>query len=125
MRKQYHFRPSKNGFFAWDVHRLVELTKSHIVLQKPLNEIAEFDEAFWYCHGDRPTCRSIAEHSRLISECDLSFPIILCSRGRVMDGMHRICKAFVLGHDTIKAVQFFSDPLPDFEDVQPEELPYD
>ena len=55
----------------------------------------------------------------------LELPIILSSDGRVMDGMHRVAKAALLGHETIPAVQFTSDPEPDFVDVQPEDLPYE
>ena len=42
-----------------------------------------------------------------------------------MDGMHRVAKAALLGHETIAAVQFASDLEPDFVDVQPEDLPYE
>src|SRR4030095_2006732 len=60
-----------------------------------------------------------------IAAADLSFPIILSSDGRVMDGMHRVAQAALLGHETIAAVQFASDLEPDFVDVQPEDLPYE
>jgi len=55
----------------------------------------------------------------------LKYPIILSKEGRVMDGMHRIIKALLLGHKTIKAVQFKEDLQPDHVDVQEDELPYD
>jgi hypothetical protein len=43
-----------------------------------------------------------------------------------MDGMHRACKAFIEGKETIKVVQFINDPEPDFIDVKnPDDLPYD
>lgn len=125
MRKQYHFRPSANGFYAWDVHRLVELTRDLPVIQVDLSDIAELDEPFWFGAGTVPTCRAVAEHARLIQETDLSFPIILSSNGRVMDGMHRVCKAFLNDYTTIAAVQFATDPSPDYVDVFPDDLPYD
>ena len=126
MRKQYHFRPSKKGSYAWDVDRLVELTKNIEPKFIPLNSIKELDENFWFeAEGDIPTCRAVAEHAKLIQETDLEFPIILCSNGRVMDGMHRVCKAFMEGKVKIKAVQFSVDPEPDYEDIQsPDDLPY-
>ena len=65
------------------------------------------------------------EHARLIDAADLSLPIILSSDGRVMDGMHRVAKAALLGHETIAAVQFATNLESDFVDVQPEELPYE
>ena len=56
---------------------------------------------------------------------DLSFPIILSSDGRVMDGMHRVAKAVLLARSTIKAVQFRDDPEPDYVGVSPDDLPYE
>lgn len=70
------------------------------------------------------TCRHVVEHARLMEECDLSFPVILSSDGRVMDGMHRICKALLLGRDVIEAVRFREDPEPDYVGVDPDDLPY-
>ena len=125
MRKQYYFRPSKQGFYAWDVDRLVALTKHYQRQRVKLDSIREVNEAFWF--GDKTdelTWRSILEHVRLIRETDLSFPIILSSEGRVMDGMHRVAKALLEGQETIEAVQFRQDPQPDYEDVHPDDLPY-
>lgn len=75
--------------------------------------------------GDIPTCKAIAEHAKLIQETDLTIPIILCSSGRIMDGMHRVCKAFTEGKVKIEVVQFTVDPRPDYEDIiSPDDLPY-
>ena len=125
MRKQYHFRPSKHGAFAWDVDRLVALTRDFSRVQVPLSLIRELDEPFWFGHDDVPTCRAIVGHARLIEATDLSHPIILSSDGRVMDGMHRVCKAVLLGHPTITSVRLTTYPTPDYTDVHPDELPYD
>ena len=121
MRKQYHFRPGEGGPRAWDVDRLVALARHlepHPVL---LSAIREIDERYW---GEM-TCRDVAEHARLIHECDLGFPIILSSDGRVMDGMHRVLKALIQGKSHIDAVRFAVDPEPDYIGVSPEDLPYD
>jgi len=126
MRKQYHFQPSKKGYYAWDVDRLVQLSKNLPVKEIPLAQIKELDELFWYQNeSTKPTCRSLSEHVKLVNAAELQYPIILSSKGRVMDGMHRVVKALALGNKTIKAVQFAIDPKPDYEDVQEEELPYD
>jgi hypothetical protein len=77
-----------------------------------LSELDGFDEVHWY-GGPRnilPTCRSIAEHARDIYEADLRFPIILSPMGEVLDGWHRICKAFLLGLTEINAVQLTAMP---------------
>jgi hypothetical protein len=42
-----------------------------------------------------------------------------------MDGMHRICKAVVIGQSTVPALKFEEDPQPDFVNCDPDELPYD
>lgn len=125
MRKQYYFRPSNTGYHAWDVDRLVILTKNFERQRVKLDSIREIDENFWF--GDKndiPTCRAIVEHVRLIAETDLSYPIILSADGRVMDGMHRVAKALLKGQEMIEAVQFSQDPKPDYEDVNPDDLPY-
>jgi hypothetical protein len=70
------------------------------------------------------TCRQVVDHARLMLDCDLAFPVILSSDGRVMDGMHRICKALFEGRDDIEAVRFLQDPQPDYIGVDPRDLPY-
>lgn len=125
MRKQYHFRPSRTGFHAWDVDRLLGLAAKIEPRDVQLSAIREMDEPYWFGSAqDAPTCRAIAEHARLINDADLSHPIILSSDGRVMDGMHRVVKAFLGGHSTITAVTFTEDPEPDHTDVQPDDLQY-
>ena len=77
-----------------------------------LSEVKGFDEVHWF-GGPRnllPTCRSIAEHARDIFEADLSYPIILAPDGEVLDGWHRICKAFLQGLEEIAAVQLTEMP---------------
>ncbi len=62
---------------------------------------------------------------QLIEEADLSYPIIIDPEGRVMDGMHRVCKAVQEGKDTVPAVRFATLPEPDYVDCAISELPYD
>ena len=57
-------------------------------------------------------------------DADLAFPVILSSDGRIMDGMHRVCKALLHGHTHITAVRFAADPPPDHVGKNPDELPY-
>jgi len=125
MRKQYCFRRTDRGLLAWDVDRLVKLSGDFEAADVPLAEIRELDDTFWFDHEEnRPTCRRIAQHAKLIAETDLVHPIILSADGGVMDGMHRVCKALIEGRETIRAVRFDVDPEPDFVDVRPEDLPY-
>ena len=126
IRPQYHFRPAPEGLLAWDVRRLVRLSRELPVRPVPLSQIAELDSVHWYGHGSvRPTVRSIVEHCQLMLAAELAYPIILDSAGRVMDGMHRVSKALMQGHTHINAVQFGQDPAPDHVDCDPDALPYD
>lgn len=89
-----------------------------------LSSIRELDESFWF-DGESPTCREVAVHAKLTAETDLKYPIILSAEGRVMDGMHRVCKAFINNADTVSAVLFEVNPAPDYIDADIETLPYD
>ena len=125
MRTQYHFRRSPRGLCAWNVHRLIERSRDLVPERVPLSAIRELDESFWANERvQQLTCREIVGHTRLILDCDLAFPIILSSDGRVMDGMHRVCKALLKGCADIEAVRFVNDPDPDYVGVHPDDLPY-
>jgi hypothetical protein len=123
VRKQYYFRPSPRGLLAWDVDRLVELSRDLPRKSIPLSAIAALDEP---CGDDGAslTWRGMLEHMKLIEEADLSFPIILSANGEIMDGRHRVAKASWEGRTAIEAVQFERDPEPDHVGARPEELPY-
>ena len=124
LRPQYHFRPTTDGVLIWDVRKLVKLASELPLVKVPLNEIVELDEPYWFGPGgDEPTCRRIAEHMKQSDEADLAFPIVLCSDGRVMDGMHRVVKAHINGQTHIDAVRLKKTPPPDYKDMRPEELP--
>jgi hypothetical protein len=124
VRKQYHFWPGEHGLDAWDVDRLVELSRALPVKEVELASIEEIHSVYWFDEFERPTVRRVVDHARLIEEVDLSYPIILGFDGRVMDGMHRVAKALLLGRTTISAVQFEARIEPDYRNCRPEDLPY-
>ena len=121
MRKQYYFRESAQGLQAWDVDRLVTLSSALPRKWVPLSAIRELHEP-WLRDDEGPDV--LEEHLRLIDAADLSYPIILSADGAVMDGRHRVAKAARDGRREIEAVQFESDPSPDFIGRRPEDLPY-
>jgi hypothetical protein len=125
VRKQYNFRPGAGGLDAWDVDHLISASSDLPVREVALDAIADVDTNFWFAFGPTPTVRRLIDHVRLMQDADLSYPIILGSDGRVMDGMHRIARAILEGHSTIKAVQFVDEPEPDFRDCSPTDLPYE
>ena len=94
------------------MHQFWELAEGLPVRKARLSGLDGFDEVRWF-GGPRsllPTCRAIAEHARDIYESDLSYPIILSPTGEVLDGWHRICKAFLLGIEELDAVQLRAMP---------------
>jgi len=100
---------------VWKIERLWEIASSLPVNDVPLAYISNLDEISWF--GDtpdtHPTCRRVADHAKRIYEAEFDHPVILSSEGWVMDGMHRVCKAYLLGWQTVKAVQFVQNPEPD------------
>jgi hypothetical protein len=123
VRKQYYFRQTPEGLYAWDVDRLVALTAPLPRRTVALSEIRELDEP-WSQDDAGTTWLGLVEHVRLMHDADLAYPIILAADGRVMDGMHRVAKALTLGHTEITAVRFTIDPPPDYVGKGPDELPY-
>ena len=99
----------------WHVEKLWELANELPLKDAPLESITNLDEVSWFGSSaeDAPTCRRVADHARRIYEAKFDHPVILSSAWWVMDGMHRVCKAYLLGRTTIKAVQFSQDPEPD------------
>lgn len=125
VRKQYHFWPAEPGFDAWDVDRLIALSRDLPTVRVAVDAISEVDTAYWFDGSfEKPTVRKVVEHARLISEVDISYPIILGPDGRVMDGMHRVARALLQGQADIDAVRFTTLPEPDYRSCWPHELPY-
>lgn len=100
---------------VWLISKLWEITKGFLIKDILIENIKELDQVTWFDndYNQLPTCRQVAEHAKQIYNVEFNYPIILSAEGKVMDGMHRICKAYLLGRETIKAVQFNENPNPD------------
>ena len=53
--------------------------------------------------------RDFIAHIKLVNDADLQYPILLNENGAIIDGKHRLAKAILLGHKTIKAKRFPKD----------------
>jgi hypothetical protein len=124
MRKQYHFWPGEVGLDAWDVDRLIGLVADLPVDDVALADLPEIDSEYWFDVSERPTVRKVVEHFRLVTEVDVSYPIILGPDNRVMDGMHRVARALLDGRPMIKAKRLSELPPADYRGCRPAELPY-
>ena len=109
---QKHSRLTPTGRYIWFSDRLWQLAQNLPVKNAAIESIKKFDRDCWF--GDAPpTCRAVAVHAKRIYEADLSHPIILSAEGFLMDGGHRLAKAWLLTLKEIQAVQFEIDPEPD------------
>jgi hypothetical protein len=125
VRRQHHFRPGERRLDAWAVDNPIRAGADRPATEVALDSIAEVDTDDWFTFDPVPTARRIVDLVRPIREVDLSYPIILGSDGRVMDGMHRIARAMLDGRTSIEAVRFVVEPEPDLRDCSPHDLPYD
>jgi hypothetical protein len=108
-----HSRPSPEGRVFWSTAALWRAAEGLPVRRVAIADIAEFDRDCWFGEAHEPTCRAVADHARRIQGADLGYPIILSSDGGLMDGGHRIAKAWLLGQTEIDAVRFEIDPAAD------------
>lgn len=111
---QKYSRPTPAGRAVWYTERLWRLAHDLPVFTIAVAAIPELDQDCWFGSSYVPTCRAVAQHAQRIWDADLAYPIILSAHGGLMDGGHRLAKAWLLGRATIQAVQFTTDPEPDY-----------
>lgn len=109
-----HSRPTPVGRAVWYTERLWRLARDLPVHMVAVADIPELDQDCWFGPSSPPTCRAVAQHARRIWDADFSFPIILSADGGLMDGGHRLAKAWLLGLPEVQAVRFRVDPEPDY-----------
>lgn len=94
------------GRHRWSVSRLIDLAKELPVMDVPIDHLCvNYD----YSHL---TLRKMAMHIKAVLAADMSCPIILDEDGELMDGRHRLMRAMIEGHETIKVVRFQENPSP-------------
>ena len=110
--KQSRAVPGGRAF--WWTDRLWQHAQGLPVTTVRLADVPELDLDCWFGDTRPPTCRAVAAHARRIYEADLTYPVVLSSDGSLMDGGHRIAKAWLDGQHEVAAVQFAADPDPDW-----------
>jgi len=98
---------SQIGKEYWSVSRLIYLTRDFPVFDIPLMALNLSDDI-----AEDMTLRAFVGHMKAVQDADPDCPIILDQDGQIMDGRHRIGKALLLEHSTIKAVRFAENPSP-------------
>lgn len=102
---------------VWDVERLWQLARDLPVERVPLAQVLGYLSGVWTTAPQ--TGRDLADYARRILAVDLHFPILFAAEGYLMDGTHRVAKAYLLGHSDIKAVRFPRTPEPDERHPKP------
>ena len=113
-KREMHSRPVPAGRGFWWTDNLWIQSQYLRPFQIAIEDVAEFDLNCWFSAAAQPTCRAVAEHCRRILSADLDYPIILAEDGGLMDGGHRLAKAWLDGRTHVAAVQFLQDPEPDW-----------
>jgi len=111
--RENHSHAVPGGRGHWWTDRLWAESAHLPIIDVAIDAIAEFDMDCWF-HGVAPTCRQVADHARRINDADLTQPVILSAGGGLMDGGHRVAKAYLLGRPTVSARRFAIDPDPDW-----------
>lgn len=111
--RETHSRPTPEGRAFWWTDRLWQLSVDLPADDVAIGSIPEFEMDCWF-DGRPATCRAVADHALRIKDADLAHPVILAADGGLMDGGHRIAKAYLLGLSTIPARRFAIDPPPDW-----------
>jgi hypothetical protein len=102
---------------VWTVTNLIACAKDLESFDLPLAAIYSGSEV-WTPVG---SAYGIAHHVRRALDVNTEYPIILCQRGFIMDGWHRVLRALIDGKATIKAVRFAETPPYDY--LKPAEKP--
>lgn len=88
--------------------KLIEQSKKYPVFDLPLAGI-DLSRSAWKMED----LDDFIYQANRVRKTDLKYPIILDDCGCVADGLHRICKAVIMGRKTIKAIRLEVMPTPD------------
>ena len=99
---------------TWYVERLWTLAAELPKQSVPMQDLTHiFDDICWASSNPKPGVWEDVLHAKRIINADMSHPVILNAAGSLMDGAHRLAKAWVLGYETVDVVRFEEDPEPD------------
>lgn len=92
----------------WDLARDLPIETVEVASLLPLLQLST-------CYGPQnpPSNYDVALHAKRAMASDLSYPLILSSKGWIFDGVHRLIKAWMLDIPTVQVVRFVKDPEPD------------
>jgi hypothetical protein len=99
--------------YLWVTRKIWALANDLPVFDYEVASFECFDKDVWFGSQHTPTVYNVLSHYKKIEAAHFGHPIILSQDGKVLDGVHRICKAYLEGRKTLPAVKFEKDPEPD------------
>jgi hypothetical protein len=102
----YGERGPNGGTPFWRMATIWRAAEGREPVEVDIEGLGVLDQVVWLGgpHEIEPTVRRVAERARDIHKSDLGFPIIMTASGDVLDGAHRIAKAWLEGRRTIAAI---------------------
>lgn len=99
----------------WYANTIWRAAKGAPTIRMALKSIELLDDVVWFGGptNRQPTIRNVAEHAHHIVNADMSHPIIVVRGGEIIDGAHRIARAYIEGRESIEAVVIDEYPEPD------------
>jgi hypothetical protein len=99
----------------WKMQTIWAAAEGKPKISVSIDELSLLDAVVWFGGPNKvePTVRRVAERARDIFNADLEFPIIMTKSGDVLDGAHRIAKAYLQGIPIVTAVVLDEYPPPD------------
>ena len=99
----------------WNMRTIWAAAEGQPVVTVAIADLDILDAVVWFGgpKNVEPTVRRVAERAHDIFSADLGYPIIMTKSGDVLDGAHRIAKAYLQGERTISAVVIDDYPPPD------------
>lgn len=99
----------------WDIPRLWEESKQLQIESKNLSNYSlVLKGPLTWCSPQVPmSFQGFLDHMTQTLNAELSYPILLDKDGNVIDGMHRLAKAFLSHQKTILVKQFKEELSPD------------
>lgn len=94
----------KDGY-VYSAAKLIEHSKQYEPFDLPLAGI-DLRKNAWVIND----LDDFIHHANRCAKASLEYPIILDEYGTIADGVHRLCKAIIMGKKTIKAIRLQSMP---------------
>ncbi|MEI7768008.1 MAG: hypothetical protein WCJ97_11300 [Phycisphaerae bacterium] len=99
---------------VWSMQTIWDAAASCEPFEMSVQEaLRKLDDNTWRTKDYEVTTWDVIGHTKRTINADLAYPIILSRDGYLVEGSHRIVKAYIHGLPTIQAVRLPKDPPPD------------